>query len=158
MCFQIRNPGNTPKFPGKNSVFSCFQAVIAYKCIKVLFLTLGDEFREIQNSGNPRTLCNFEIGKFVPKKHLLQNTLCAAGTLRISGKIGTFSDIFFGNVTNLQKVKKAKKRKKTKKSVENTQILGVFIENRAVAICRSIEKVSKMTPKIPLRAHFSEIP
>jgi hypothetical protein len=35
------------------------------------------------------------------------------------------------------------------------EILGVFIENRAVAICRSIEKVSKMTPKIPVHTqHF----
>jgi hypothetical protein len=96
----------------------------------------------------PRTLlCNRKLGNSSRKNMFLQNTLCAAGTW--NWEIGTFSDIFFRNVTN-KKVQNAKKRK-MQKCPENTRNLGVFIENRAVAICRSIEKVSKMTPNP--RAH-----
>jgi hypothetical protein len=53
--------------------------------------------------------------------------------LRIS-EIRIFSDIFSGNVTNLKKVTKNAKKKCKKKRPENTLILGVFIENRAVAL------------------------
>jgi hypothetical protein len=74
----------------------------------MLFQTLGDELK-FGNSGIEPwdTFCNFEIREIRPeKRHFLQNTLCAAGLN--FGEIGTFSDIFFRNVTNLQKCKMQK--------------------------------------------------
>jgi hypothetical protein len=61
-------------------------------------------------------------------------------------------------MSQIQKCKKMQKRKKCKKKCpENTRNFGCFIENRAVAICRSIEKVSKMTPN-DASVHTFKIP
>jgi hypothetical protein len=90
----------------------------------MLFLTLRDEFRKFGNSGKSQdTLCNF--GKFgnSSEKTCFYRMLCAVPS-RISGEIGTFSDIFLSKFTKIKKCKKTKKCKK--KSVENTQILGVL--------------------------------
>jgi hypothetical protein len=51
-----------------------------------------------------------------PEKHVLQNTLCAAGTSGILKS--TFSDIFFRNVTFAKA--KCKKNAKNAKRPENT--------------------------------------
>jgi hypothetical protein len=145
-----RNPGNSRKIPGKSpenlagklGVFSCFQAVIAYKCSKkqCFFEPSGDEFREIPeipgNSGKFRgtNLCNFgKFGKSVPEKPcFLQNTLCAAGYTpgNSGGNSDIFGHFFSQNVKNLQKNAKkiAKKRKKCKKKhpEKHTEIFGGF--------------------------------
>jgi hypothetical protein len=60
---------------------------------QMLFQTLGDEFRKFREFRKSQTLlCNF--GKFNSLEKRLYRIRSAAGTLRISGKIGTFSDIF----------------------------------------------------------------
>jgi hypothetical protein len=101
------------------------------------------------NSGIPEIpghFCAISGNWKFPEKHVLQNAL-RSRYLRNFGENRDIFGHFFRNVTNLQKCKKnAKKRKKKKTSRKHLKFC-VFIENRAVAICRSIEKVSKMTPK-----------
>jgi hypothetical protein len=77
----------------------------------MLFQTLGrPEILEIWNLESSDTFVHLEIGKFVPKKHVLQNTL--RSRYLEFWEIGTFSDIFFRNVTNLQKKRKTQNAKR----------------------------------------------
>jgi hypothetical protein len=98
-----------------------------YKKKTVLFSDRRGRIQEIEipENSNPRTLCAIsEIREFVPKKHVLQNTLCAAVPSGIS--IGTFSDIF-SEMSQILKCKKMQKRKKCKKKCpENTSKFWVF--------------------------------
>jgi hypothetical protein len=113
-----------------------------------------DEFREIRKFRKSGFVQFREIREIRPGKNMFYR-IRSAQYLRIS-EIGTFSDIFSGNVTITKKCKKCKKRKNAKKRPEKPQILGVLSKNRIVG---NIEKVSKMTPKIPCTSvHFSEIP
>jgi hypothetical protein len=100
------------------------------------------EFRKSQD-----TFVQFQIPS--SGKNMFYRTLCAAGyPPGISGKIRDIFGHFFRKCHNSKNAKMPKNKKK--KRPENTRNFGCFIENRAVAICRSIEKVSKMTPKIPM--------
>ncbi len=137
----------------------------------MLFQTLGGRIPgNSGNSGNsgksPGHFCAISgnSGNSSRKKHVFYRIRSAQqGTLReFRGEIGTFSDIFFPEMSQICK-KSAKKMQKNaknaKKSVpKNTPKFWVFfIENRAVAICRSIEKsVENDTenPPCTLRAHF----
>jgi hypothetical protein len=74
------------------------------------------------------------------------------------GKIGTFSDIFFRNVTICKKSAKNAKKRKMQKCPENTEILGVFIENRLWRFVEALKSVENDT-EIPCTpsTFFSEI-
>jgi hypothetical protein len=111
---------------------------------------------EIWKSGiwNQDTLCNWEIRN---SSHVLQNT--AQQVIWEFGKSGHFRTFFSGNVTNLQKsAKKCKKKRKKKKSVPKTPWNFGFLSK--VAICRSIEKVSKWhrNPRAHLCIFFPKFP
>jgi hypothetical protein len=70
---------------------------------------------------------------------------------RISGKSG--HGHFFSEMSQIQKSAKKKKNAKNAKSVpKHSEILGV-LSKIGCGDCRSIEKVSKMTPKIDALVH-----
>jgi hypothetical protein len=107
------------------------------------------------NSGNSGNL-EFQTGHFCAigkLKFVPENIFFTEYALRrvpgISGKSGHFRTFFSEMSQFAKKVQKWKNAKNAKRP-ENTWNFGCFIENRAVAICRSIEKVSKMTKS---RAH-----
>ena len=180
LCFS-GNPGNSRKIPGKSpenlagkfGVFSCFTAVIAYKCIKkqCFFGPSGDEFRKFPeipgisgNSAGQICAISGNSGNSSRKKHVFYKIRSAQqGTLReIRGEIRTFSDIFFPEMSQICKKMQKKLQKNAKNAKKNTpkntpKFLGFFRENRAVPICWIIEKRVENVPENPactLRAHF----
>jgi hypothetical protein len=119
----------------------------------VLFLTLGtNSVRKFRIQEIPGHFVQFrEIREIRPGKNVFYRIRSAQQVPSRISEIGTFSDIFSGNVTNLKKVQKnAKNAKNAKKCPENTRNFGCFIENRAVAICRSIEKSVENDTEIPM--------
>ena len=167
-------PGKSPEnLDGKFGVFSCFQAVIVYKCIKkqYFFEPSVDEFRKIPeipeipgNSAGQICAISGNSGNPSRKKHVFYKIRSAQqGTLReFRGEIGTFSDIFFPEITQICKKMQKKMTKNTKNAKKNTpkntpKFLGFFRKNTAVAICWSIKKRAENVPENPactLRAHF----
>jgi hypothetical protein len=146
------NPGKSPENrSGKFGVFSCFQAVIVYKCIKkqYFFEPSGDDFRTIPeipeipgNSAGQICAISGNSGNPSRKKHVFYRIRSAQqGTLReFRGEIGTFSDIFFPEITQICKKMQKKRQKNTKNAKKNTpkntpKFLGFFRKNTAVAIC-----------------------
>jgi hypothetical protein len=108
---------------------------------------------------NPRTLlCNFEIREIRPGKTCFTYALRSRYPPGIS-EIGTFSDIFFRNVTNLQKkCKKMQKNAKCKTS-ENT---WNFVFLSKIGLWRFVEALKSVENDTETRAHlctfFPEIP
>jgi hypothetical protein len=119
---------------------------------QMLFQTLGDEFRKFGNgnSGNPRTLCAISgIREFVPEKRLYRIRSAQQVPPGISGKSGHFRT-FFRKCHKFKKSAKKQKTQKCKSVPKTSEILGVLSKT---VICRSIEKVSKMTPKSRYSVH-----